>query len=121
MAYHQTGVGARQLVPAALSRPDPPCARARLDLNLLRQGVTLRRDALAGLEAELAVACETAAGLRAGCRPGTPTDRGAWDRADWRRYLDAAAALEASYGPRMRRLWDDVARLERLIALVAAG
>ena len=121
MTYHHTTTAGQLVAPAALSRPDPPCARARLDPRLLRQGAGLRREALANLEAELAAACETAAGLRASRNAQAPTDRGDWDRADWRRYLDAAAALEASYGPRMRRLWADIARLERLLALVTAG
>lgn len=71
------------------------------------------------LETQLVTACEAAAGH--GCRGGVPpADRGAWDRATWRRYLAAARALDAEYGPRMRRLYGEVERLRSEAALAPA-
>lgn len=91
---------------------DPlPCAtlgRARLSREVIRLGVAVRRERLADLEAELVTACETAAGL-------SDTGRDGWDRAAWDRYLAAAARLSDSYGPGLRRLHEDIARLERLL------
>lgn len=71
--------------------------------------MALRRKRLAELEAQMAGACDAAA--------AGPGDRRCWDRATWQRYLDAATRLECSYGPRMRRLRDDIARLDRLLDL----
>ena len=54
-------------------------------------------------------------------RTSAPDDRASWDRGAWQRYLDAAVRLEAGYGPRMRRLREDIARLERLLDLSVAA
>jgi hypothetical protein len=37
------------------------------------------------------------------------------------RHLDAAAGLEPEYGPRMRRLYKEIARLQRLCDLPVAA
>jgi hypothetical protein len=48
-------------------------------------------------------------------------DRATWDRATWRRYLDAATRLEPAYGPPMRRLLQEIDQLKRLMALPRAA
>jgi len=99
--------------------PSPPSG-TRLSRKALLLGIALRREALDDLAAEMVGACEAAAGA------GDPHDsrmdtRRLWDRAAWRRYLDTAASLERRYGRRMRRLCDDIARLERLLELPLAA
>lgn len=81
----------------------------RLDRDMIRRSVALRRKRLAELEAQMVEACDAVA--------AGPGDRRCWDRAAWQRYLDTATRLEGSYGPRMRRLRDDIARLDRLLDL----
>ena len=44
-------------------------------------------------------------------------DRETWDRASWRRTLDAATRLEPAYGPPTRRLLQEIDQLNRLMAL----
>lgn len=95
-----------------------PCPR--LSRAMLGHGVALRRERLAELEARMVDACDAAA-VRGDPGASTPGDRRRWDRAAWQRYLDAATRLERSYGPRMRRLRDDIVRLERLLDLPLAG
>ena len=119
MTYHSTGAGTQPVAPATVSHPAAPQAGGQLDPGLLRLGLALRRDALAGLEAELVEGCEAAAGLGDSHRTSDPADRSRWDRSAWGRYLGAAVRLEGSFGPRMRRLRDDIARLERLLDLLA--
>ncbi len=85
--------------------PQLPC----LDREMIRRSVALRRKRLAELEAQMAEACDAAT--------AGPGDRRCWDRAAWQRHLDAATRLEGSYGPRMRRLRDHIARLDRLLDL----
>ncbi len=87
---------------------------------MISHNVALRRARLADLEAQMAEACEAAA-AKGDPWASLPGDRRGWDRAAWQRYLDAAMRLEGSYGPRMRRLRDDIARLERLLDLPFAG
>lgn len=126
MMHHTMGRGTLPGPAAGLGRPMPAMHPAvlstpvRLDREALRFGVALRRACLAALEAELVEGCEAAA------HAGDPyasasDDRSRWDRATWQRYLDAAARLESRYGPRMRRLRDDIARLERLLDLPVAA
>ena len=124
MIHHAIGTGSSPTpVPsAAIGRPEPTASPfpAHLSREVLRLGVALRREALAKLEAEMVEACETAAGS-GDPRTSAPDDRASWDRGAWRRYLDAAVRLEAGYGPRMRRLREDIARLERLLDLPVAA
>jgi hypothetical protein len=82
--------------------------------------VRVRRARLAGLEAEMIAGCEAAA---RGARPRTSAgfDREHWDRATWHRYLAAAMRLEATYGPRMCRLRQEIGQLERLMTLQIAA
>jgi hypothetical protein len=96
----------------------PPSAilsRQVLDLQVAR-----RRVRLAKLETEMIAACEATA---LGTRPRTSArfKREHWDRATWQRYLAAAMRLEATYGPPMRRLRQEIGQLERLITLLAAA
>lgn len=102
------------------ARMAAPVAPTRLDREVLRLGVALRREALARLQEEMVASCEAAAGL-GDPRTCAPDDRASWDRGAWRRYLDAAVRLEGGYGPRMRRLREDIARLERLLDLPVAA
>jgi len=101
-AFHMFACGAPSPAPFALLLP-------RLSREMICRSVVLRRKRLAELEAQMVDACDAAA--------AGPGDRRCWDRAAWQRYLDAATRLEGSYGPRMRRLRDDIARLDRLLDL----
>ena len=98
----------------------PPLNSSRLNREALLLGITLRREALDDLAAEMVGACEAAAGS-GDPRHASMDARRLWDRAAWRRYLDTAARLEPRYGQRMRRLRDDIARLERLLDLPVAA
>lgn len=103
--------------------PLDPCraapARSMLDRAHLQHGVAKRRRLLADLEARLAAACEQRA-ARGRARAVHMDDRATWDRATWNRYLAAATELEPEYGPRMRRLWQEIGHLERLAELPVA-
>ena len=101
-AFHVFACRAPSPAPFALLLP-------RLSREMIRRSIALRRKRLAELEAQMVDACDAAA--------AGPGDRRCWDRAAWQRYLDAATRLEGSYGPRMRRLRDDIARLDRLLDL----
>ena len=96
----------------------PPSAM--LSCQVLDMQVRVRRARLAELEAEMIAACEAAAG---GMRPRTGAGFGRehWDRATWHRYLAAAMRLEAEFGPRIRRLRQEIGQLERLITLRIAA
>ena len=87
---------------------------------LLTLRIALRRGRLAALEAEMTAACEVAAlGTRS---PAHATcDRERWNRTTWHRYLAAAMRLEATYGPRLRRLRREIGQLERLKTLLTAA
>ena len=82
--------------------------------------IVRRRAVFASLEAEMIAACETAA-LGRRSESNGPLDREDWDRATWHRYLAAAMRLETVYGPRMRRLRQEIGQLERLITLRAVA
>jgi hypothetical protein len=87
---------------------------------LLTQQIVSRRARLAALGAEMTAACETAA---LGARPRTNAAIACehWNRATWHRYLAAAMRLEATYGPRMRRIHQEIGQLERLMTLLNAA
>jgi len=93
---------------------------ARLSRQALDLQIALRRARLTELEAEMIAACEAAA---LGARPPASAgfDRAPWDRATWQRYLAAAMRLEATYGPRMGRLRQEIGQLERLLTLPIAA
>jgi hypothetical protein len=98
-----------------MSQQPSTLSRRMLDLQ-----IALRRARLAELETKMIAACEAAA---LGARPpATATfERKHWDRTAWHRYLTAAMALEATYGPRMRRLRQEIGQLERLMTLPIAA
>jgi hypothetical protein len=93
---------------------------APLSRQVLDQQIARRRARLVALEAEMIAACEAAA---MGAHPGTGATaaRERWDRTTWRRYLAAAMRLEATYGPPVRRLRQEIGQLERLMALPIAA
>ena len=100
---------------AAVAPPPAKLSRQVLDMQIGR-----RRARLAELEAEMIAACEAAVhGTRA--PPNAAFEREHRDRMTWRRYLAAAMRLEATYGPRMRRLRREIGQLERLMTLPIAA
>ena len=100
--------------------PIPSEARRPLDRQRLNTGVVTRQKRLAEIEMEMVAACEHAA-ARGAASSVRIDDRGTWDRATWDRYLAAAARLEPDYGPRLRRLYQEIDQLNRLIALPLAA
>ena len=121
-----TPTGAGTAAPAALPghrthlTPRQPASAPHLDRNHLVSGIVSRRRRLADLEAAMAASCEAAA-ARVAPRGIRVDDRATWDRAMWQRYLDAAARLEPDYGPLMRRLLQEIDRLQRLLDLPLAA
>jgi hypothetical protein len=51
----------------------------------------------------------------------TDFERTHWERTVWHRYLAAAMRLEPDYGPRIRRLCQEIGQLERLKTLPIAA
>jgi len=116
MTHHFPGLGTRPVPTTAVSLP----TIARLDREALRFGIALRRERLAESEAELVAGCEAAAHHgEAGTSARTTAALGPLHMAA--RYLAASARLEGCYGPRMRRLRENIARLERLLDLPVAA
>ena len=99
----------------ATPRPASILNCAMLDTQIAR-----RRMAIAALEAEMTAACEAAA-FGARLRTLAPADHADWDRTALQRYLAAAMRLEPDYGPRMRRLRQEIGQLERLKTLPIAA
>ena len=99
----------------ATPRPASILNCAMLDTQIAR-----RRMAIAALEAEMTAACEAAA-FGARLRTLAPADHADWDRTALQRYLAAAMRLEPDYGPRMRRLRQEIGQLERLKSLPIAA
>lgn len=65
------------------------------------------------------IACKSAA--LGGRRPeGRISDHEGWDRATCQRYLAAAMRLEATSGPQMRCLREEIGQIERLRTLLTA-
>jgi hypothetical protein len=87
---------------------------------LLTLQIDFRRARLAELETEMVAACEAAA-LGTRSRIIAASHSRHWDRTTWHRYLAAAMRLEATYGPRMRRLRQEIGQLERLRTLLIAA
>ena len=84
----------------------------------IHDAITARRALIARIESAWVSACEREA--RRNLAPGILLDdRETWDKATWNRYLTAAAKTEARFLPRMRRLYNEIARLERMLALPA--
>jgi hypothetical protein len=120
--------GAMSLPPSTLDRQvltQPSSARPALPhplsgQMLLTLQIASRRARLAELEVEMIAACEAAA-LGTRSRTSTTPAREHWNRTTWYRYLAAAMRLEATYGPRMRRLRREISQLERLKTLLNAA
>ena len=87
---------------------------------LLTLQIASRRARLAELETGMIAACEAAA-LGTRSRTNATIERKHWGRTTWHRYLAAAMRLEATYGPRMRRLRREIGQLERLQTLLTAS
>jgi hypothetical protein len=94
--------------------------RRHLDRQRLNTGVLARQKKLAEIETEMVAACERAA-ARGAATSVRIDDRETWDRATWDRYLAAAAQFEPDYGPRLRRLYQEIDQLNRLMALPLAA
>ena len=109
--------------PSTLTRPSPAGPALQHPLSgqmLLTLQIASRRSRLAELEAEMIAACEAAAvGTR--YRTNATSERKHWGRTTWYRYLATAMRLEATYGPRMRRLRQEIGQLERLKTLLTAA
>ena len=124
---HLSPDGGAMSPPSTLSRQAlirPPSARPVLPhpfsgQMLLTLQIASRRARLADLEAEMIAACEAAA-LGARSRTNATAERKRWNRATWHRYLAAAMRLAATYGPRMRRLRQEIGQIERLKTLLTA-
>ena len=103
-------------------RPTPSHAALPhvLDGQILMPTIVHRRARLAELETEMVAACEAAA--RGACFQASAVSKHKHrDRAAWHRYLTTAMRLEATYGPRMRHLRQEIGQLERLIELRIAA
>ena len=114
--------GAMSQPPSTLTRPSPAGPALPHPLSgqmLLTLQIASRRARLAELEAEMIAACEAAA-LGSRSRTNATCERARWNRTTWHRYLAAAMRLEATYGPRMRRLRQEIGQLERLMTLLNA-
>jgi hypothetical protein len=103
-------------------RPAPalPALPHPLNRRVLTLKIACRCARLAELEAEMIAACEAAA-RGAPSRASVTPKRGHWDRKTWHRYLATAMRMEAAYGPRMRRLRQEIGQLERLMDLRIAA
>jgi len=127
MTQHSSDGGALS-PPSRLNRQAPPRASSACPATphpfngqmLLTLQIAFRRERLAALEAEMTAACEEAA-LGAGSPTHATCDRERWNRTTWHRYLAAAMRLEATYGPRLRRLRREIGQLERLKTLLTAA
>ena len=97
--------------------PDPVLLGNRAPL---RNAIAAKRTHIAQLEAAWVAAAE--AELAQHPRHGIRIDdRATWDREIWTRYLAAAEACEPEFKPRIRRLLDEIAATERLLAAPVAA
>ena len=118
------------LNPGGDTRPVPPllCASAApgqsqllgIDCFCIRDAIAVRRARIGAIELEWIAACESNAARGAG-HGIRLDDRETWDKAAWGLYLAAAAASEPDYVPQLRRLYDEIGRLERLLTALTAA
>lgn len=113
MTHIRPGLGDREDVPPLSSRVSLRSAPIGLDPGHIRIVILRKRAEIIDLEADWAAASERAAARCLG-GVGRLGDRETWDRTTWSRYLAAATQSQDIYLPRLRRLYADVARLERL-------
>jgi hypothetical protein len=109
MTYIRPGLRARTPPEPLAFTPARPRSPLDLDPEQLRAAILAKRSQIATLENAWVAASEHAAGGR-----DHLGDRATWDRTTWARYLDAAAASQDDYMPRLRRLYTEIARLEQL-------
>lgn len=100
---------AAQPMSTAIARPHMPLG---LDPAALQAAIIAKRADAAILENDWADASERAVARSIG-RNGL-AGRETWGRSTWTRYLDAAAACQDRYLPRLRRLYAEIGRLEQL-------
>lgn len=96
-----------------LSNVLPPLG---IDGGRLRAAIAARRARIALIEAEWVATCERCAARNTGRGIHRVEDRETWDRAMWDRYLAAAVDTQPDFLPPLRRLYEEVRRLERLEA-----
>src|ERR1700761_5171567 len=113
MTHIRPGLGDRGDVPPLPSSLSLRSAPIGLDPGQIRTVILRKRAEIAGLEADWAAASERAAARCLG-GIGRLGDRETWDRTTWSRYLTAATQSQDLYLPRLRRLYAEVERLERL-------
>lgn len=103
------GRRAAQSVSAAIAQPSMPLG---LDPVELQAAIIAKRADIATLENDWADASERAVARSTG--RSRLAARETWGRSTWTRYLDAAAAYQDRYLPRLRKLYSEIARLEQL-------
>jgi hypothetical protein len=120
MTHIRPSLGARSTLPPIIQGLSVPSTPLGLDPNHIRGAIAAKRSEIASLESDWAAASERAAARSLGGL-GRLGDRETWDRATWNRYLSAAADGQDLYLPRLRRLYAEVERLERLQDPLPAG
>jgi hypothetical protein len=126
MMTHRPPAGGAAPPPSVFTRtsirpaPAQPALPHPLDRQVLMLKIARRRTRPAELEAGMIAACEAAASGYPFRASATSTRR-YWDRTTWHRYLATAMRMEATYGPRIRRLRQEIGQLERLMDLRIAA
>jgi hypothetical protein len=113
MTYFRPNLAARNTLPSITQGLSAPSTPLGLDPNHIRGAIAAKRSEIASLEGDGAAASERAVARSLGGL-GRLGNRETWDRATWNRYLAAATDGQDLYLPRLRRLYAEVDRLERL-------
>ena len=113
MTHIRPDPGARQASQVVSAAMAPLRLPLCLDPARVQAAITAKRADIAAIENEWVADLERAAG-RGVAGSGRFATRETWDRATWGRYLDAAAACQHQYLPRLRKLYSEIARLEQL-------
>jgi hypothetical protein len=120
MSHLNPGGETRPAPPLPSSPPDAiQCQLLGIDGFRVRDAIATRRAQIGIIEAEWVIACERDA-ARGACNSVRLDDRQTWDKAMWDRYLAAAAGRQGEYLPRLLRLYNEIALLEGLLALLPA-
>jgi hypothetical protein len=118
---HVIPVGANGAITDPPSASHPlPLTSLGIDQGRLQISIASRREQIALIEADWVAASKRIAARNA-CHGIRVNDRETWDRPMWDRYLAAATDIQDSYLPRLHRLYDEVARLERLLMPLPAS